>query len=77
MSEEKLLLMVRLNVHCDQRATRGEQDDVLVSDARPFQTQTLRRRVAYDVSKFHDWILIQLWIDLSLFANEHASSVGI
>ena len=77
MSEEEPLLVVSLNIHGNQGATRGEEDDVLVGDARPLQAEALGGRVTNDVSQLHDRVLIELWVDLALLANVHTGSVSV
>ena len=76
MSEEEPFLLVCLGIHRDQTAARGKEHDVLAWNLRPFQVDALLGRVANDVLELHDWIHVELGVDLPRLTDVHSSLVG-
>ena len=75
MPKEESLLLVGLHIHGDQRATRGEEDYVLIRNFGPLEIQTFGRRVADYMFQLHDWVLIELGRSLNLCATVLSSLV--
>ena len=72
MTEEKSFLLVCLGIHRDKTATRGEKDDILVRYLGPLEVQALLWRVPDNVLELHDWIHVELRIDLPGLTNIHS-----
>ena len=75
MPEEEAFLLVSFRVHGNETAARSKEDNVLVRNFRPLQVEALLRRVPYDVLKLHDWIHVELGVDLPRFPDVHASLI--
>ena len=77
VAEEEPRLLLSLDIHGYQGAAGGEEDDLLISNARPLQVQALVRRVSNDVLKLHNRVLMKLRVHLSLLTNEHTCLVRV
>ena len=75
MPKEEPLLLVRLSVHSDKTTTGGKEDDVFIRNLRPLKIVALLWRVTNDMLKFHDWVHVELRVDLPCFPNVHASLI--
>ena len=71
MAKKEALLLIGLRVHGYQAAAGGEEDDVFVGHLGPLEIDALLRRVADDVLQLHDWITVELRVDLPGLSNEH------
>lgn len=77
VAEEEPRLLLSLDIHGYQGAARGEEHDLLISNARPLQVQALVRRVSNYVFKLHNWVLVELRVHLSLLSDEHTCLVWV